>query len=119
MNKAEVNTAPDRTSFQPILTSGSTLKITPNNTVITIKLMTTLRTLNTTTVTSGRNVFNLSLTASSAPLITSDTSNKKPSEIINEPDSKRSLINFNQAFFGLAFTCQMILMDSWISPNTV
>src|SRR5436190_20517901 len=70
------------------------------------------------TAASGKLDFNLSLNASTAAEIASDTSNKKPSVMIIEKDKTLLVIIFSQPFFGLGFKPQMVFMESWISANT-
>src|ERR1700744_3235201 len=73
----DVTNAPTQTSRQAIFTSGSTLKIIANKTVMTANEIKSLVTTDKTP-TPGKSSFKNLLNAASAALTTSDTSSKKP-----------------------------------------
>src|SRR6202165_3136876 len=119
MKSADVVMAPVSTSRHLILASGSTLKITPNKSVVTAKVMMRLTIYTTATVMSGKKWYSLSLSASTRPVMTSDTRSRKPSPTTTEKESTRFMSIFNQPFFGLGLRFQIILIESWISEKTL
>ena len=71
-------------------------------------------------VVSGKLACNCCPNASISVEITNETINKNPRVATIENDKIRFLIRRSQPFFlGFAFTPQMLLIESWISPNTV
>src|SRR5690606_10400422 len=111
--------APDLTVRHCIFTSGNTLKITANKIKMTQKDKKKLSPLNKNTVASGKNCCKRSVNAKIVPFMINVTTNKKPRPITNEEDNNLSLRILSHPFFTFGRTCQILLIEFWISPKTV